>query len=73
MHLLLEPGILDYNTLTVCGNSLHQILNAGFTNNLSKNQTRALFKNQSLLQKQFGGIDQFIDEYSERRKGGIDA
>ena len=78
-HLLLQPGMLDYDTLNVCGNSLHQpvyhILNKAFGKGLSKNQVRAIFENQSLLQKQYpvGGIDQFIDRYSERRKGGINA
>ena len=82
MGLLLEPGMLDYNTLIVCGNSLHQpeykTLNEGFTNKLSKNQTRGLFENQQLLDTQYGdggggGIDQFISEFRGARKGGIEA
>ena len=78
LHLLLEPDMLDYDTLTVCGNSLHQpvykVLNTCFTNNLSKAQTRRLFIKQNHLQKQYNGeIEQFIDTYPGRRMGGIDA
>ena len=76
-HLLLQPDMLDYDTLTVCGNSLHQpvyqILNAAFGKGFSKDQVRTIFENQDLLQEQYGGIEQFIDEYSESHKGGIDA
>ena len=40
--MLLEPNVLDYDTLIVCGNSLHQpeykIMNAAFAKNLSKDQ-----------------------------------
>ena len=39
-YLLLEPNVLDYNRLLVCGNSLHQpeyrIMNAAFNKKLSK-------------------------------------
>ena len=80
IQLLLEPDILDYDTLTVCGNSLHQpvyqILNSSFSNNFSKGQTRGLFENQRLLEKQYGGVDGLIQEYKQlklRCKGGIDA
>ena len=77
MHLLLQPDKLDYDTLTVCGNSLHQsvyqILNSAFSNNFSKDQTRGLFENQRLLEKQYGGVDQFVSKYPGPRNGGVDA
>ena len=78
MHLLLEADILDYDTLTVCGNSLHQseykVLNVGFSNGFSKNQVRTLFEQQAKLRKHYhGGIDEYIDRYKGPRKGGIDA
>ena len=50
-YLLLEPDVLDYDNLSVCGNSLHQpeyrIIEAAFGKHLSKNQIRVLFERQS--------------------------
>ena len=48
MQLLLEPGMLDYDTLTVCGKSLHQpqyrTEDAAFSKGFSKSQVRTLFE-----------------------------
>ena len=44
-----------------------------FSNSFSKDQTRGLFENQELLQEEYGGIDQFFNEYKGHRKGGIHA
>ena len=78
MNLLLEPDMLDYDMLTVCGKSLHQpqyrTLDEAFSKGFSKNQVRTLFERQKQLRKQYdGGIDEFIDRYRGSRKGGIDA
>ena len=77
MHLLLEPDILDYDTLTVCGNSLHQpeykVLNSAYGKGLSKGQVSTLFKRQDELKEYDGGIEEFLDEYDGECKGGIDA
>ena len=52
-YLLLHPDILDYDTLTVCGRSLHQpeyrIMRCAFSKGLSKNQVNELFRNQKEL------------------------
>ena len=49
-HLLLTPGILDYNTLYVCGRSLHQIeyriIQRAFSKGMSKGQLGVLFSRQ---------------------------
>ena len=78
MHLLLEPDMLDYDTLTVCGNSLHQpeyrILDAGFSNNFSKVQTRFLFQKQRTIKRRYGGVDGLIQEYKQLQlhgRGGV--
>ena len=78
MHLLLEPDMLDYDTLTVCGNSLHQpeyrILDAGFSNNFSKGQTRFLFHKQRTINRRYGGVDGLIQEYKQLKlhgRGGV--
>ena len=78
MQLLLEPDMLDYDTLTVCGKSLHQpqyrTLDAAFSKGLSKHQVRTIFEQQTKLRKQYdGGIDEFIDRYKGPCKGGIDS
>ena len=77
MNLLLEPDILDYDTLTVCGNSLHQpeyrVLNSAYGKGLSKGQVSTLFKRQDELKEYDGGIEEFLDEYDGECKGGIDA
>ena len=45
--LLLEPNLMDYDKLMVCGRSLHQpeyeLMHKGFDKGLSKNQVRELF------------------------------
>ena len=45
--------MLDYDTLTVCGKSLHQpeyrIMKRAFEKGLSKKQVNAIFENQDLL------------------------
>ena len=49
-HLLLTPGILDYNTLYVCGRSLHQreyeVMKSAFKKGMSKGQMQVLFDRQ---------------------------
>ena len=63
-YLLLEPDILDYNRLIVCGNSLHQpeykIMNAAFTKKLSKKQIKALFEHQKQAAVE-GGPEKVIE------------
>ena len=55
-YLLLEPDMLDYDNLIVCGPSLHQplyeIMNRGFSMNLSKAQIRTIFEQQRKLREQ---------------------
>ena len=50
-HLLLEPEMLDYQKLMICGKSLNQpqyrIIQSGFDHNRSKNQKRDQFKLES--------------------------
>ena len=47
-HLLLEPGVLDYNTNTVCGSSLHQleyrVMECAFKKKFSESQIKVLFE-----------------------------
>ena len=49
-HLLLTPGLLDYDTLYVCGRSLHQkeyeIMRCAFQKGMSKRQIEVLFSRQ---------------------------
>ena len=75
MKLLLESGLLDYDTLIVCGNSLHQseynVLNKMITNGFSKGQIACAFNNQDRLRKEFSGIDEFIGNEKGKGKGGI--
>ena len=74
--LLLEPDMMDYENLTVCGRSLHQreyrAMQMGFDKGLSKNQIRSLFRVQDEVMKK-GGIDEFLSNYHMRCKGGVDA
>ena len=75
-YFLLHPDMLDYDTLTVCGRSLHQpeyrIMKRAFEKGLSKNQVNELFKNQNKLAP---GEDpeEFIENYEGSCKGGINA
>lgn len=75
-YLLLHPGMLDYDTLTVCGQSLHQpeyrIIKRAFEKGLSKNQVNALFRNQNKLNAGEDPED-FIDCYEGSCKGGVEA
>ena len=65
--------MLDYNNLIVCGPSLHQpmydIMNRGYSMNLSKDQIRTIFENQNMITS----IDSLFDTYDGRRKGGVNA
>ena len=58
-YLLLEAGVLDYENLTICGNSLHQpeyqIINGGFSKKLSKDQVRKIFEVQDKIVENGGG------------------
>ena len=75
-HLLLEPLMLDYDTLMICGNSLHQpeykVLRSAFEKNLSKAQVAHLFECQDDV-REFGGIDEFLEQYDGSCNGGIKA
>ena len=72
-YLLLHPDMLDYDTLTVCGRSLHQpeyrIIQSAFSKGLSKNQLNELFKNQELIDDP----EEFIENFEGTCKGGINA
>ena len=54
-HLLLEPEMLDYENLMICGRSLnqpqYQVMQHGFNNNPSKQQIRKLFKHQEQIMR----------------------
>ena len=75
-YLLLEPDMLDYNNLIVCGPSLHQplynIMKRGFSMNLSKDQVRAIFENQDAIRKH-ETVENLLNTYNGRCKGGINA
>ena len=75
-YLLLEPDVLDYNRLLVCGNSLHQpeyrIMNAAFAKKLSKNQIKTIFEHQREAMNE-GGPEKVIQEFKGNCKGDIDA
>ena len=76
-HLLLEPGVLDYDTLTICGTSLHQpeyrVMENAFKKKLSKSQIKVLFEEQDEVEK-CGGIEKLINSYNGECKGtDIDA
>ena len=76
-YLLLEHGLLDYDSLLVCGPSLNQptykILRDGFDRKLSKNQVRYLLTNQEMVESQYGTVDNLLANYGKRCKGGIDS
>ena len=76
-YLLLEPEMLDYDNLIVCGPSLHQplykIMNRGFSANLSKNQVRTIFEKQDDIRDVYDTVDAIFDDYKGKCKGGIDA
>ena len=76
-YMLLEPDVLDYDTLIVCGNSLHQpeykIMNAAFTKKLSKNQIKGIFEHQNEAMEE-GGPENVIENVREGMcKGNINA
>lgn len=65
-HLLLTPGILDYNNLIVYGKTLfqkeYQIIKKCFDKQFSKEQIKVLFDNQNEVKKE-GGVDNFLSNY----------
>ena len=73
-HLLLEPDILDYDTISVCGNSLHQpeyrVMEAAFKKKLSKSQIKVLFEEQDEVEN-LGGVEKLIQAYNGTCKGNI--
>ena len=75
VHLLLEPGILDYNNLLICGKSLHQseynVIKKGFDKKLSKSQIGHLFKHQEKVFENFEDLDTFLHQYKGKCNGGI--
>ena len=75
--LLLDSHMMDYDNLMVCGNSLHQpeyrIMKMGFDKGLSKTQVGKVFKIQDEVVKEYGDVEQLIDQYEGRCKGGVDA
>ena len=76
-HLLLCPDVMNYDNLVVCGRSLHQpeyrVMQHGFDKGLSNTQVGSLFVNQDWVKEEAGTIEEFIDDYSKRCKGGVDA
>ena len=74
-YLLLEPDVMDYNNLSVCGNSLHQpeykIIHAAFEKGLSKEQLKGIFEHQKEIMENYGGPERFIENYKGRCKGNI--
>ena len=72
-YLLLEPSMLDYENLIVCGKSLHQteykVMNATFSRGWAKSQVNKLFE----LQDDIDDVDEMIETYKGKCKGGIDA
>ena len=77
-YLLLEPDMLDYDNLIVCGPSLHQplynIMNKGFSMKLSKDQVRSIFKHQDRISQKVDCVDDLFEGgYEKRCKGGVDA
>ena len=76
-YMLLEPDVLDYNRLIVCGNSLHQpeyrIMNAAFAKKLSKQQIKSLFEHQERATEE-GGAEKVIENMRDGMcKGDINA
>ena len=76
-HLLLSPMVMDYDNVIFCGRSLHQpeykIMQLGFDKGLSNTQIGAMFLNQDEIKKTCGGIENFINKYSGKCKGNVDA
>ena len=76
-YLLLQPGMLDYENLTVCGRSLHQAayrtMRAAFEKKFSKAQVSKLFDIQDKLSELDEDVEDFIENYDGQCKGGIDA
>ncbi len=74
-YLLLEPEMLDYEKLMVCGKSLHQpeykTMKLGFDKGLSKNQLRTVFRRQKDVMDE-GGVSESIKDIN-KCKGGVDA
>lgn len=72
LNLLIEPDVLDYQTLTICGKSLHQpeykLLQCAFNKKLSKSQIKTIFENQDDV-KRLGGFEQVINNYHGECKG----
>jgi hypothetical protein len=68
--------MLDYDTLMVCGKSLHQpeykVMQSGFEKNFSKSQVSKLFQHQGLVDE-YDGVDEYLQEYDGPCNGGIDA
>ena len=75
-QLLLEPDMLDYDTLMICGKSLHQpeyrVMRGAFDKNLSKSQVARIFEYQNVLDE-YGGVDEYLEQYDGKCKGGIEA
>ena len=76
-YLLLQPGMLDYENLAVCGRSLHQpeypIRRVAFEKKLSKAQVSKIFDIQDRLSELDEDAEVFIENYDGQCKGGIDA
>ena len=74
--LLLEPDVLDYDNLMVCGRSLHQpeykIMKAAFDKKLSKAQIKVVFQSQMDVMDE-GGPEKVIQEYDGPCRGNIKA
>ena len=74
-HLLLEPEMLDYDNLNVCGRSLHQpeyqIMNNAFSKHLSKKQVRTIFEHQDEI-SDLGGVEKFLEDLiDENENSGV--
>ena len=73
-YLLLEPKILDFETLTICGRSLHQkeyqIMKHAFQKRLNKSQIKVLFQRQKDVESE-GGILKVIDQFSGPCTGAV--
>ena len=71
-HLLLEPGILDYDNIIVCGTSLHQpeykVMECTFKKKFSKSQIKVLFEEQEEVER-CGGIKKLLQAYHGECKG----
>ena len=76
-NLLLQPNWLDYNHLSVFGNSLHQpeykVLQKGFEAGLSKQQISNVFAYQEALRVASISPLTAIDTFSGARNGKIKA